>query len=190
MKAFAAIALGFMAVRAAAVQIPALPVSPYPDTEISTNITFNPVRSDAREFGVSMSFTGTASNCLQIAFGRDANGDGNLSVNETGLVLGWRGGSYFIEDVAGCVRHMEAAAGDGVQRTFVFKAGIGARSAVKSLSVENESGACFADLCSAVPGWVYSEKWNLAKVTRRGVDAANESIRVDCEYKFFRIIVR
>ena len=51
--------------------LPALPESAYDDTEVATNVPFNVARSDAREFGVSMAFTGTASNCVQIAFGRD-----------------------------------------------------------------------------------------------------------------------
>ena len=73
--------------------LPPLPDSPWADTEISTNVAFNAVRSDAREFGVEMSFTGTASNCLQVAFGRDADGDGDLSPEETAMLLGWRAGS-------------------------------------------------------------------------------------------------
>ena len=34
--------------------LPQLPTSPYTDTEVSTNVQFNAVRSDALEFGVEM----------------------------------------------------------------------------------------------------------------------------------------
>ena len=78
---------------AAALTVPQMPVSPYADTEVSTNVAFNAVRSDARHFGVSMDFSGTASNCVQIAFGHDADGDGNLEAEEIRLSLGWRSGS-------------------------------------------------------------------------------------------------
>ena len=87
-----------VAVRGETVSVPALPESAHADTEVTTNIPFNATRSDARGFGVSLDFTGTASNCVQVAFGHDGDGDGVLSPGETGLVLGWRAGWYFIED--------------------------------------------------------------------------------------------
>ena len=71
--------------RGAADVLPALPDAAYADTEVTTNVPFNVARSDAREFGVSMAFTGTASNCVQIAFGRDADCDGELSPEETAM---------------------------------------------------------------------------------------------------------
>ena len=36
-----------------------------------------------------MTFSGTASNNVEIAFGTDADGDGALSVDEIGLSAGW-----------------------------------------------------------------------------------------------------
>ena len=84
------IAFGAMMLPAAA-RLPVLSDPVYADTEVSTNVAFNPVRSDARQFGISMDFSGTPSNCVQIAFGRDADSDGDLSADETRLVLGWRG---------------------------------------------------------------------------------------------------
>ena len=76
-----------------AVSVPALPESEFCDTEVFTNVAFNALRNDARHFGVSMDFSGTASNCVQIAFGHDADGDGNLEAVEIRLSLGWRSGS-------------------------------------------------------------------------------------------------
>ena len=40
---------------AMAVSLLALPESGFADTEVSTNVAFNAVRSDARSFGVSIS---------------------------------------------------------------------------------------------------------------------------------------
>ena len=36
-------------------------------------------RNDVKAFGVSMELAGSVSNSVQIAFGRDADGDGNLA---------------------------------------------------------------------------------------------------------------
>jgi len=52
-------------------QLPLMPETIRLDAEVSTNVAFNAYRNDARSFGVSMAFTGTASNCVQVAFGRD-----------------------------------------------------------------------------------------------------------------------
>ena len=43
---------------AAAVTVPPMPVSPYADTEVSTNVAFNSVRSDVKEFELKFSFDG------------------------------------------------------------------------------------------------------------------------------------
>jgi hypothetical protein len=168
-----------------------LPESGFADTEVSTNVAFNVERSDARSFGVSMAFSGTESNCVQIAFGRDADHDGNLSAEETRLLLGWRGGSYFIEDAIGQNRLVEPAVGAvPTERRFVLNAKLNAHSVPVEVSVSNECGACFSALSASVPSWLYSKDWNLMKVTRRGVDTASESIDVECRYKFFRIVIR
>ena len=176
---------------AMAVSVPMLPESGFLDAEISTNVAFNATRSDARSFGVSMAFMGTESNCVQVAFGHDADGDGNLEAVETGFVLGWRGGAYFIEDAAGKNRITElAASGVHVDRRFVLSAKLNAHSVPVQVSVSNECGACFAVLSENVPSWIFNRNWNLMKVTRRGVEATSESIEVECKYKFFRILIR
>ena len=174
-----------------AVSVPTLPESEFCDTEVFTNVAFNAVRSDARHFGVSMAFMGTESNCVQVAFGHDADGDGNLEAVETGFVLGWRGGAYFIEDAAGQNRLVEpAVVGARTDRLFVLSAKLNAHSVPVQVSVSNECGACFAGLSENAPDWLYGTDWNLMKVTRRGVDATSENIEVECQYKFFYITIR
>jgi hypothetical protein len=174
-----------------AVSVPALPESEFCDTEVFTNVAFNAVRNDARHFGVSMAFMGTESNCVQVAFGHDADGDGNLEAVETGFVLGWRGGAYFIEDAAGQNRLVEPTVGVAhADRRFVLSAKLNAHSVPVQVSVSNECGACFAVLSENVPSWIFNRKWNLMKVTRRGVEATSESVDVECRYSFFRIVIR
>ena len=183
--------LAFAGVRGETVSVAALPESAYADTEVATNIPFNAARSDAREFGVALDFTGTASNCVQVAFGRDADGDGVLSPDETGLALGWRAGCYFIEDAAGGSRFAEAAAASpGDARRLELRVSLNRLRRPRAASVTNEAGACFAPLAASAPAWLYGADWNLLRVTRRGVDAADEAVGVECLYQFFRISIR
>ena len=79
------IALNICNAGAESMPLPQLPEPMHADSEVSTNLPFNTARGDAREFGVSITFTGTASNCMQVAFGHDADGDGDLSADEARL---------------------------------------------------------------------------------------------------------
>ena len=171
-------------------QLPSLPEASRLDAEVSTNVAFNAERSDARSFGVSMAFMGTVSNCVQVAFGHDDNGDGDLSAVETRFAIGWRGGVYFIEDVPGRLRFEEGADAERTARQLVLDISLNKNYAPKHVAVSNECGACFSALSASVPSWLYGKDWNLMKVTRRGVDAASERIDVECRYKFFRIVIR
>ena len=170
---------------------PPLPGSAYADTEVATNIPFNSERNDARGFGVEMSFTGTASNCIQIAFGRDADRDGDLAPEETRMMLGWRAGSYFIEDAAGGVRIVEEAeAVPNDLRSLSLHVALDSSFRLRSAAATNETGECFLALREAEPDWLCGAGWNLMKLTRRGVDAVNEAVSVECQYSFFRIGIR
>jgi hypothetical protein len=182
--------LGLISFQVLAVSVPTLPESEFCDTEISTNIAFNAVRNDARDFGVSMAFTGTESNCVQVAFGRDADGDGNLAAVETGFVLGWRGGVYFIEDAESQNRMIEIADATHTARKLVLDVKLNRDCVPKHVTLLNENGACFTALSGNIPSWIFNRNWNLMKVTRRGVDVVSESIDVECKYKFFRIVIR
>ena len=175
---------------AIAVTVPVLPESEFADTEVSTNVAFNVERSDARSFGVSMAFSGTLSNCVQVAFGHDDNGDGDLSAVETRFAIGWRGGVYFIEDVPGRLRLEEVADAERTARQLVLDISLNKDYAPKHMAASNECGTCFSALSASVPSWLYGKDWNLMKVTRRGVEATSECIEVECRYKFFRIVIR
>ena len=77
--------------------VPPQPVSPYADTEVSTNIQFSASSEHAREIEMRFALDGCASNCIQVAFGRDADGDGVLGAdgggtNNVQMVIGPGGG--------------------------------------------------------------------------------------------------
>ena len=53
-----------------------LPVSGFSDTEAVTNVVFSFAEDVARDFSVRLELDATPSNCVEVAFGRDADGDG------------------------------------------------------------------------------------------------------------------
>lgn len=65
------------------------------DTETSTNLPV-PSFANCNVFKVQFKFDATPSNSVQVAFGQDIDYDGNLSLRESCMMLGWSGGEWFI----------------------------------------------------------------------------------------------
>ena len=170
--------------------MPQLPEPTFADTEVWTNVPCAQLLSEVREFEVVLDFTGTASNCVQVAFGRDEDGNGDLSKQETGLVVGWRSGDYFVEDVKGGRRFRESFSHGGTEaRRIEFRVAVG-EDGVKSASVVCDGAAKFVDVLGGDLRWVYDRGWNMAKVTRRGVDSPGEIVLVASDHGGLKFIVR
>ena len=63
--------------------LPTPPPSGFIDTEASTNTFFAPLQEDTRQYVVRFSGDFSPSNDLEFAIGGDANGDCDLSLEET-----------------------------------------------------------------------------------------------------------
>ncbi len=57
-------------------------VSPYADTEVSTNISLRSTRTDVVKFDLRFQLDGTPTNNLSLCFGRDVNTNGVLEVDD------------------------------------------------------------------------------------------------------------
>ena len=174
--------------------MPQLSEPAHADTEVWTNVPCAQLLSDVREFETVLDFTGTASNCVQVAFGHDDDGNGDLSWNEEGVVIGWRAGDYFIEDVNGGRRFRESAESGGqglpaLPRRLMFRFAAGEEGA-KSASVVCDGVAKFVDVLGGDLRWVYDRGWNMVKVTRRGVDSPGEIVLVASDHGSMKFIVR
>ena len=169
--------------------MPQLPAPSHADTEVWTNVPCAQLLSDVREFEVSLDFMGTASNCVQVAFGRDDDGNGDLSKRETCLVVGWRAGDYFLDAVRMGRRFREDSGATNTTRRIAFRVAAGEDGA-KSASVLCDGVAKFVDVLGGDLRWVYDHGWNMAKVTRRGVDSPGEIVLVESDHGGMKFIVR
>ena len=165
-----------------------LPVSPYADTEVTTNIAINTQRFDAKEFALNIFFEAASSNNIQVAFGCDEDENGILSFSETDAVYGYRNGRCVIEDVKNTVRYEEVVT-DG-RANFNIRMRMRKDSAPKEFSASVGTSQIFTDFLSEVPFWLYQPKWNLMRITRRGAGAPVEWLSCDIKYSHFYIIVR
>ena len=145
---------------------PAMPE--YADTEVSTNIAFNADDAHMREFEMRFALDGGMSNCVQVAFGKDADGDGVPGADEAETLYGWRTGRYFAESVAEGLRIEEADSGNVNSRVFAINLRLKKGEGLRYFTATNDMGvAIFTNLNATVQNWLYKPDWNMMRVTRR-----------------------
>ena len=130
-----------------AVEVPALPPSEFADTEVSTNFAFAVGEGSNRRLVFSLELQASPSNNVEVAIGCDADNDGQLSLNETALTVGYDCGEWFVR----------SAAKDSVTYSDAVDSGTFCRTyEVRSRHID--------------------PSWNLAKVTRRGLGVSSENV--------------
>jgi hypothetical protein len=174
----------------ARVEVSALPAGEYADTEVSTNVAFRASRRGVKSLDVRIEYTGSESNCVEVAFGRDADGNGDLSAEEMRLLLGWRGGRRFVEDVASDDRVYEDAEPASGRRFLALSVTTDGDLVPRTAAFTCESGPCFTSLAADVPRFLCDSSWNLVKVVRRGTSAADEWCEVENSGPRFELRVR
>ena len=166
-----------------------LPASAFPDTEVSTNLALRSWDTNVRTFTLTLELTASASNNVQVAFGCDRSGDGDLAPGETGFVLGWDCGAWFMMNADD--RFTTQPPGAASRKTLTFALRLDADGTPVALAVKDGDTALDGfPVAGAVPSWLYSPTWNRMKVTARGVDPAAESLRVSLLDDGVRIILR
>ena len=96
---FAVIAhLAPMACAATEYTLPQLPDGVMPNTEVTTNLLLNVKAERVREFGLTLDAGNCISNEVLVAIGCDADGNGDLSFEETAFVLGCDCGERYLVD--------------------------------------------------------------------------------------------
>ena len=165
--------------------------SPWLDTEVYTNIVIKASQNELRKIDVDMQFIGSPTNNVQIAFGHDADGDGDLADEEAQLVFGWKSGRRFLslpfEEYR--IADESAAQQAGSHRLHVVAQFNGQQRPV-SFSLRDNASACLTNFVAQAHDWSGVGSWNICKVTRRGVNEAFEQIDVDAVSAYFVIKIR
>ena len=189
MACFLAVAMPFAAL-ARTILVPTQPVSPYLDTEVSTNVPIN--KAVISYSDLNFRFDGTPTNNLELAFGTDMNTNGVLDAEEVGARFGWRTGRYFIENaITG-----ELLGGDVPNPTQSFSVDLHlevrySSQQVRKVEVSGVNAADFGALVSNVPpSWVWRREWNLMRATRRGMEPPSDWIEYSASHRGFAIRLR
>ena len=164
----------------AAVVSPTLPASEWTDREAATNAALPVATWQKRgHFDVQMSVA-AGTNLVQLAFGRDADGDGELSRAETAFVLGRGVGEAFVEDVAARMRYAEALPPRTGRRGLGWRVFLRANGTPTGLIATNETGiAVFPEWRHAPPAWSFDPSWDTVRVVSAGPDDADGRVRVE-----------
>ena len=181
MRVLSTILAAFVSVAAgAAVVSPTLPIAEWPDCEATTNAALPVATWQKRgHFDVRMSVA-AGTNLVQLAFGRDADGDGELSRAETALVVGRGVGEAFVEDVAARMRYAEMLPPSAGRRGLGWRVFLNAAGAPTGLIAMNEAGvAVFSEWRHAPPAFFFDPSWDTVRVVSAGPDDADGRARVE-----------
>ena len=145
---------------------PMLPPSAWADTEISTNLVFDAGAAEDNKFTLTISMENAATNnCVEVAFGIDADGDGALALEEVELSVGWDCGEWRLRDFRGGAV-LSAESGASALTLALYLSGT-------DRSARTMEGNVFSG--DAAPTF-FNPAWNRARVTVRGETAALECI--------------
>ncbi len=171
--------------------ITTLPMSPFADTEVSTNVVIHESRTDVRSVQIHFQLEGTPTNNLEIAFGCDANTNGVLDVWEIETVYGWRAGRYFVENVRAWERIEAETAVNALCGVLDVHLEHGPDFAPRRFTATCGGETAFAGLSTTPPpAWLFRREWNMARVVRRGAGTPSEWVRCDIKHNSFALKVR
>ena len=161
---FSSIAVFFATVAAAADIRPVLPPVQHLDTQVVTNMAVS--AQGSREYSFELTFSGTASNNVEIAFGADADGDGTLSVDEIGLSAGWDCGEWFVMNTATGER-VSFSAAEGTH-SLVGTIRLRTGGLVREIAFRDGEEVLFPTLQGMARAWAFPAGWNMVRLVGRG----------------------
>ena len=180
-----------------AVEVGGLPPWEFVDTEVSTNVPFALPEKDARHLLLALELAGTPSNNVQAAFGRDANTNGVLEVEEAGLVLGWDCGSWKLraesEELRAVGVPMNEWATVAVTTNRVKKLAFDMfilKAKPKRIFAAENGVPLDWHLPAPLPRALYDKSWDTLRLTVRGVDSADESLRAQVQVGGMYLFIR
>ena len=148
------------ALLAAKTAVPHLPIGELPNTEVATNLVLRIDAAKTERLVFTIEADNSPSNSLSVAVGCDANGDGDLSLEEADAVFGLDCGEWFVARTANGVVTSETVQGGRISRDVAF-----------------HDKAIFGE-------------WNLAKVVKRGLGEIDERVVSDIRQTHFSLIFR
>jgi len=157
------------------VVVSSLPEAVRPLAEVETNVVFSTGTATDNKWTLTIERDTLVSNCVEVVFGCDANGDGVLGIEEGELCVGWDCREWFWRD-----RHANAAcrvAGTAQRLDMTLR--LNQDREAKSLS-----SAVFPPVVSST---CFNPDWNLARVVSRGAETVRVESKVSVDALKLRV---
>lgn len=171
------------------VQPDRLPSPACPDTEVSTNFPFAFGTPHAGHLRFQLVFEATPSNNVQLAFGRDADENGALDTAETSFHFAWDCGTWRMGGEGDGVLELAPPATTDATKSVVCDLRL-RQGRPRTLLLEENGVPIVPAFTNAPPDWLFDDAWDAARLTVRGVDAPEESLRLSLEINGHAIILR
>lgn len=177
-----------------AVEVGGLPAWEFADTEVSTNVPFAFPQVNVKHVLLSLELVGTSSNNVEVAFGRDANTNGVLEVGETGFEIGWDCGRWRVREGIGDqglgIREWtEEAVTTNLVKVLEVDVLVTRAKGKRLVCAENGEALDWGE-ADELPRMMYDNRWDTLRLTVRGVDRADESLRAAVRVEGTKIIIR
>ena len=143
--------------------VPSLPEAVRPLAEVETNVVFSTGAAADNKWTLTIERDAAVSNSLEVVFGRDANEDGVLGIEEGELSVGWDCGEWFWRDKRSNTACRVVGTAQRLDMVLYLNRDRKAKSLASSVFPSVVSPTCF------------NPDWNLARVVSRGA----EPVRVD-----------
>ena len=151
-----------------------LPMPLRPLAEVETNVEFSTGAPTDNKWTLTIERDAAVSNSLEVVFGRDANEDGVLGVEEGELSVGWDCGEWFWRDRRSNTACRVEGTAQRLDMTLYLNRDREAKSLASSVFPSVVSPTCF------------NTDWNLARVVSRGA----ETIRVESKVTIDALTLR
>ena len=181
-----------------AVEVGGLPAWEFADTEVSTNVPFAFPQANVKHLLLSLELAGTPSNNVEVAFGRDANTNGVLEVGETGFEIGWDCGRWRMREGLRELRGlrgmrdgewMAEAVTTNLVKVLEIDVQVAHAKGKRLVCAENGEAIDWGE-ADELPRMMYDNRWDTMRLTVRGVDRADESLRAAVRVEGSKIIIR
>ena len=171
---------------ASALVVPNMSQPEYDDCEVVTNCVFDASRGDAKVFSVKIELDATPSNCVEVVFGRDADGDGILSRLEETMTVGYDCGEWKVVNLV--TGDKFSCTSESGRVAFDWRLRLNADQTPRSLATTVNGQPTFQQLCHLPSPFLFDSTWNAAKIIRRGQTDPN--LRVECSVDNIPLFIR
>ncbi len=165
----------FSALAGARVVVSSLPEAVRPFAEVETNVVFSTGAPTDNKWTLTIERDAAASNSVEVVFGRDANEDGVLGVEEGELCVGWDCGEWFWRDRRANTACRVVGTTQRLDMVLYLRRDRAAKSLASSVFPAVVSPTCF------------NPDWNLARVVSRGAETVRVESKVSIDALKLRI---